>query len=38
DVLLEQLSNFGLPLGDAFQMRDDVLSAFETHHQVEDRS
>jgi geranylgeranyl diphosphate synthase type I len=28
DVLLEQLSNFGLPLGDAFQMRDDVLGAF----------
>ena len=28
DVLLEQLSNFGLPLGDAFQMRDDVLGVF----------
>ena len=28
DVLLEQLSSFGLPLGDAFQMRDDVLGAF----------
>jgi geranylgeranyl diphosphate synthase type I len=28
DVLLEQLSNFGLPLGDAFQMRDDVLGTF----------
>ncbi len=28
DVLLEQLSQFGLPLGDAFQMRDDVLGAF----------
>jgi geranylgeranyl diphosphate synthase type I len=28
DVLLEQLSNYGLPLGDAFQMRDDVLGAF----------
>ena len=27
-VLLEQLSSFGLPLGDAFQMRDDVLGAF----------
>ena len=28
DILLEQLSSFGLPLGDAFQMRDDVLGAF----------
>jgi geranylgeranyl diphosphate synthase type I len=28
DVLLEQFSNFGLPLGDAFQMRDDVLGTF----------
>ena len=28
DVLLEQLSAFGLSLGDAFQMRDDVLGAF----------
>ena len=28
DVLLEQLSSLGLPLGDAFQMRDDVLGAF----------
>lgn len=28
DYLLEQLSSFGLPLGDAFQMRDDVLGAF----------
>ena len=28
DVLFEQLSDFGLPLGDAFQMRDDVLGAF----------
>lgn len=28
DVLLEQLSAFGLPLGDAFQMRDDVLGVF----------
>ena len=28
DVLLDQLSGFGLPLGDAFQMRDDVLGAF----------
>ena len=28
DVLLDQLSKFGLPLGDAFQMRDDVLGAF----------
>ncbi len=28
DLLLEQLSSFGLPLGDAFQMRDDVLGAF----------
>lgn len=28
DVLLGELSSFGLPLGDAFQMRDDVLGAF----------
>ena len=28
DVLLEELSAFGLPLGDAFQMRDDVLGVF----------
>lgn len=28
DVLLEQLSAIGLPLGDAFQMRDDVLGIF----------
>ena len=28
DVLLEELSAFGLPLGDAFQMRDDVMGAF----------
>lgn len=28
DVLLDQLSSFGLPLGDAFQMRDDVLGVF----------
>lgn len=28
DIFLEQLSSFGLPLGDAFQMRDDVLGAF----------
>ena len=27
-VLLSALSNYGLPLGDAFQMRDDVLGAF----------
>jgi geranylgeranyl diphosphate synthase type I len=26
--LLDQLSAYGLPLGDAFQMRDDVLGAF----------
>jgi geranylgeranyl diphosphate synthase, type I len=28
DVLLPQLSSYGLPLGDAFQMRDDVMGAF----------
>jgi geranylgeranyl diphosphate synthase type I len=28
DELLPALSRFGLPLGDAFQMRDDVLGAF----------
>jgi geranylgeranyl diphosphate synthase type I len=28
DVLLPQLSAYGLPLGDAFQMRDDVMGAF----------
>ena len=28
DVLLPQLSVYGLPLGDAFQMRDDVMGAF----------
>ena len=28
DVLLPQLSSFGLPLGDAFQMRDDVIGVF----------
>lgn len=28
DVLLSQLSAFGLPLGDAFQMRDDVIGVF----------
>ena len=28
DVLLEELSAYGLPLGDAFQMRDDVLGVF----------
>ncbi len=28
DLVLQQLSAFGLPLGDAFQMRDDVLGAF----------
>jgi len=28
DELLPHLSNFGLPLGDAFQMRDDVMGAF----------
>lgn len=28
DQLFEQLSAFGLPLGDAFQMRDDVLGVF----------
>jgi len=27
-VLLPQLSTFGLPLGDAFQMRDDVIGVF----------
>lgn len=32
DELLPLLSAYGLPLGDAFQMRDDVLGAFgETH-------
>ena len=28
DELLPHLSNYGLPLGDAFQMRDDVMGAF----------
>ena len=28
DELLSHLSNYGLPLGDAFQMRDDVMGAF----------
>jgi geranylgeranyl diphosphate synthase type I len=28
DVLLPSLSAYGLPLGDAFQMRDDVMGAF----------
>ena len=28
DTLLPQLSTFGLPLGDAFQMRDDVIGVF----------
>jgi geranylgeranyl diphosphate synthase type I len=28
DELLPQLSAYGLPLGDAFQMRDDVMGAF----------
>ena len=28
EVLITALSNYGLPLGDAFQMRDDVLGAF----------
>ena len=28
DVLLPALSEYGLPLGDAFQMRDDVMGAF----------
>jgi geranylgeranyl diphosphate synthase type I len=28
DALLDSLSAYGLPLGDAFQMRDDVLGAF----------
>ena len=28
DIILQQLSAYGLPLGDAFQMRDDVLGAF----------
>jgi geranylgeranyl diphosphate synthase type I len=28
EVLLPQLSAYGLPLGDAFQMRDDVMGAF----------
>lgn len=28
DTILQQLSAYGLPLGDAFQMRDDVLGAF----------
>jgi geranylgeranyl diphosphate synthase, type I len=28
DVLLPALSDYGLPLGDAFQMRDDVMGAF----------
>ena len=28
NVLLSALSNYGLPLGDAFQMRDDVLGVF----------
>ena len=28
DALLPQLSAYGLPLGDAFQMRDDVMGAF----------
>lgn len=28
DVLSPQLSRYGLPLGDAFQMRDDVMGAF----------
>ena len=28
DALLPQLSRYGLPLGDAFQMRDDVMGVF----------
>ena len=28
DIILQQLSAYGLPLGDAIQMRDDVLGAF----------
>jgi geranylgeranyl diphosphate synthase, type I len=28
DTLLPQLSSYGLPLGDAFQMRDDVMGVF----------
>ena len=32
DELLPALSRYGLPLGDAFQMRDDVLGAFGAEH------
>ena len=33
DTLLPELSRFGLPLGDAFQMRDDVIGVFgDTAH------
>ena len=32
DELLPVLSRYGLPLGDAFQMRDDVLGAFGAEH------
>jgi geranylgeranyl diphosphate synthase type I len=32
DTTLEALSRFGLPLGDAFQMRDDVIGVYGDPH------